>query len=392
MTSQTFTLTVASGAPQSWFTSLANKQWAAPVTNWLGASGVKDPLADNGNGAHIGIIEEWTGMGCDTQNKTIFLLANGGHSRYFGNEVYSCDLTQASPAWTRRRNATTAPPASGSYTKWADGRPCATHNTALTVAGEGRWFLLGMSGTNFNGGTDYRQWWEYKRTAGGTISGNAEDWVDLGSLTSTSFVGGIKGSALFDPVARQLIVVHGENSQPCIIYQSIDSPNTATTTLRNNSAIGFNDFENCAIDTTNRILFMWSKAPGGADMMRYVSLASNATKSGTIQSVTAPGGTPPPLYNQLHWHAASGAFITWDHNAGVIKKLAPIVSGGAYTGMNAWTSVAYTGTAPVYMSTQAAIYNRIQLIPDMGDGTAALVVVPRYAFPDTYVMRLTGAI
>ena len=44
------------------------------------------------------------------------------------------------------------------------------------------------------------------------------------------------------------------------------------------------------------------------------------------------------------------------------------------------------------MSGTALMYNKIQLIQDMGNGEAALVVVPRYGSPDVYVMRLSGAV
>jgi len=186
-----------------------------------------------------------------------------------------------------------------------------------------------------------------------------------------------------------LIAVNGNNVSPSIVYYNLSGSLTGSPTLENSNAIAFNTNESAAVDTTNHILLMRSLAVGGAQMYRWVSLASNATKTGTINSVSF-GGTHPSTNTQFYWHAPSQAFITWDF-AGGFRKLTPTVIGGAYTG-GSWTQVSGAGGPTPSDATGDKMYNKIQYIPDMGNGDAALIVVPRYANPDTYVMRLSGAI
>lgn len=391
-TSNTVGIVVTSPSVPAWFTSLSHKQWTTPLSNWLGDDAVEPLPSPGGTTGQVGIINEWTGMGADQTNKMIFMLANGGHNSYYGNEVYSCDLSAASPAWIRRRDPSTPTGYPNTITHFADGRPCSMHTTELTASAEGRWFQLGMPGTNYNGSTRNQQWWEFKPFDGaGTISGQANDWIDLGTANHPTYSGsaGIRGCAMWDAVDRQFIIVHGNNVSPSITYQSIDNMAGAPA-LQNTTQIAFNDFEACAIDTTNRILLMRSIAVGGAPMYRWVSLASNATKTGAINSITAPGGTAPPLPYAMYWHPASQAFITYDGASG-FRKLTPTVSGGAYTSLGNWTAVSgTTGTPP--SNPINLLYSKINLIHDMGDGTSAFIVVPRYQSPDVYVCRLTGTL
>ncbi len=143
------------GAP-AWFLEQRHERWTTPVSNWLGASDVKDPLAttapNSGTTGHAAIITAWTGMGADQTRKMIWMAGNGGHADYAGNEVYSCDLNVDSPAWIRRRNASPAPSNNQQvWTKWADATPPADHSGMHQVAAEGRWFRLSPEAPNWLG-------------------------------------------------------------------------------------------------------------------------------------------------------------------------------------------------------------------------------------------------
>lgn len=324
-------------------------------------------------------------MGMDQTRKMIFMLHNGGHNDYHGNEVYSCDLSLASPVWVRRRNPST-PTGSGHITKFSDGRPCSDHTTNLHIEAEGRWFTPGMASTNYFGYANYQQWWEYKPFDGsGTISGQADDWVDLGS-GHPSDDQSVKGLALWDSVDRQIIVSlpSGSNSGVHIAYQSIDNM-SGSAVLNNTNDHGITSSPCGAIDTTNRILLL-----RGDTLYKWIKLTSNATKTGSYNTLSVTG-TPPAAANAFHWHSPSNAFITWDQSGG-LYKLTPTVSSGNYTSA-VWTQVSGAGGPTPAMDAQMqGMWNKIQLINDMGNGDSALVVVPKYGTTDVYVMRLTGAV
>lgn len=376
--SSQFSVSIASNSAPAWFTALSHKQWASPVTNWIGAVA---PASPGGSTGHLSVLGAWCGMGIDQTRKMMFMLHNGGHNDYYGNEVYSCDLTLASPAWVRRRNPSTAS-GSGNIAKFSDGRPCSDHTTNLTIEAEGRWFTPGMSSTNYVGSANYNQWWEYKPFSGtGTISGAADDWVDLGNTHASNGLS-VAGLALWDSFDRQVLVFHNNNTSPSVEFQSIDNMSGAAA-LTNTQPLAMGGGMMGSIDTTNRIVLVrWNST------YYYLKLTNNTTKQAAWSSVSVSGTEPPNTY-QMHWHAPSNAFITWDGASG-LRKLTPTVSGGGYTSAT-WSAVAGAGGVTP-LSGSLLMYNKINIVQNMGDGTSALVIVSRYANPDTYVMRLTGAV
>ena len=361
-----------SGAVPAWFSALSHKQWATPVSNWLGASGVIPSPLPGGNTGHLSVVGAWCGMGVDPTRKTLFMLHNGGHNDYYGNEVYSCDLSLSSPVWVRRRDPST-PTGSGNISSFADGTPCSDHTTNLHVSAEGRWFTPGMSSTNYVGSANYNQWWEYLPTT--------DAWVNLGSSHAGNGLS-VAGLALWDSVDRQILVFHNNNTSPSVEFQSIDDM-SGSAALTNTQPLATGGGMMGSIDTTNRIvLIRWNST------YYYLKLTNNTTKQAAWSSVSVSGTEPPNTY-QMHWHAPSGAFLSWDGSSG-ISKLTPTVSGGNYTSA-VWSTVSgFTGSAPSSSST--LMYNKINIISDMGDGSAAFIVVPRYGNPDTYVCRITGAV
>lgn len=243
-----------------------------------------------------------------------------------------------------------------------------------------------MASTNYFGYASYHQWWEYKPFSGtGTISGQPEDWVDLGS-GHPGDDGSVKGVALWHAADRQIIVIlpSGSNSGVHVLYQSIDNM-SGSAVLTNTNDHGVSAGPQAAIDTTNNILLM-----RGDTVYKWLKLTSSATKTGAYNTLSVTG-TPAPYTSAFHWHAPSNAFITWDGSGG-LYKLTPTVSSGNYTSA-VWTQVAGAGGAtPVLDGLMNGMWNKVQLVNDMGNGNSALVIVPRYASPDVYVMRLTGAV
>lgn len=378
--SNTFSVSINNPTVPVWFSNLAHKQWSSPVTNWLGATGVKDPGA--GLGTHAGIITEWTGMLADQDDKTIAMLGNGGHNSYYGNEVYSCNLRASAPAWSRIKNADT-PTGSGDLAKWSNGQPASDHTGNIPIAANQRWFKLGMNSTNYLGFAHGNQWWEYDRTN--------NTYIDRGSTHQG--LGGIWGLTCWDPQDQQLIVIRPDatsGSQYGVEWVNISDLSTAVTSTR---WINIADGPAGGVDTTNHTLVLRFDRgnPTGLDV-HTLSLASNTTKQANWTRITSTGTQPPKTY-QMHWHAPSGAWLTWDGGQG-IYKLTPTVSGGVYTAA-VWSRVT-TGFTGVTVAADATgsnkMYSKINMIQNMGDGTSAFVVVPRYGNPDVYVCRLTGAV
>ena len=358
----------APGAP-AWFTNLGHLEAVAPVTNWLGASGVKDPLADTANrGAtgHRSIIDTWNGMGLDQDSRTAFMLHNGGHNDYYGNEVYSLDLASDAPAWIRRRDASVSD-GSGNLTKFSDGRPCSDHTANLHVAAEGRWFTAGMGSTNQFGYGNRQQWWEYDL--------ETEDYIDLGN----SHQGGGFGYALWDPEARQILTIFDQHNSASIEFQSIDNM-SGSPVLLNMNRLGAT--RAAAIDTTNRVLLA-----GAGNAWFFVRIDTNANRRAAWTPVNASGTPPADINTQIQWHAPSNAFITWD-GGNEIRKLTPTAG---YTSLS-WSGVPVGGVSMPASGAQYGMFDKVNLINDMGNGDSAMVLVPRYENPDTYVIRLTGPI
>lgn len=81
------------------------------------------------------IIGDWTGMSVDSRDSTIWMLANGGHNGYAGNQAIKCKLSIDSPIWEQA-----APPTPASQIRLgflvnpppprvnADGRPLSAHS------------------------------------------------------------------------------------------------------------------------------------------------------------------------------------------------------------------------------------------------------------------------
>jgi hypothetical protein len=384
MTARTFTLPIRAASVPSWFNALGHKQWAAPVTNTI--QSVLDPMATTTNigaaSGPSGIIRAYTGALCDQSMKTVALMGNGGHDDYWGNEVYSVRLDVASPAWTRLRNAT-ANPKSGApsltYPQLADGSPCSDHTGDYCVGANGKWFKCGLGSTNFNGDVKDQYWWSFDPQAA------TPDYTFLGSSYPVNGAGAINSTVSYD-AARHRIVKSMGSVNNGIRFYSADTGALVTT-------IPYYITESTltsAVDDTNGILLVFSQYTNTA---YWLNLAS----PGTVQSfpITGTANAPADKTSKVWWHAASNAFITWDGAQG-LKKLTPTVVGGAYTGI-AWSSVSGGGGVTVPSNMIAALgggmYSKTSLIKNMGDGTAALVIVPRWsAISDVWVMRLTGAV
>ena len=378
----TFVLNVLQTSVPAWFTALGHKQWAQPVGNTI--QSVADPLmlvmgrgvGNYGEAAGpSSIITGWTGAVCDQSLRTIAFLGNGGHNDYWGNEVYSFDLSAASPVWVRRRNATLADTfgSGASRGQWLDGRPVSDHTGDYCVAANGKWFKCGLGAPNYNGGEWGHFWWSFDPAA--------NDYTYLGNTYPRQPDGySISCSTAFDPSRNRII--------KCIpnVAVGVRSYSLAGAEVDSIAAYFATGTILASLDTTNDVLLVRAYA---SNTCYAINLATKA-----IATFTATGTRPTDSTAKIHWHAASNAFVTWDGAQGLLK-LTPTVVGGNYTAAE-WSPVGgATGVVPSGVNFGGGMYSKIQLITNMGDGTAALVIVPKWSTmpnKDVWVMRLTGAV
>jgi hypothetical protein len=368
------------GSAPAWFTATPDKNWVMPVKPSGVGSSLSSVYTSTPAGGPIQVFNEFSGMGLDRINKSVFFLGNGGHHTSDSNGVYSVDLSIAVPAWVQRRAPTTPPgDDNADHTKWSDGRPTSDHSGYMHLEAGGRWFKCGMGGTNYLGDAVNNQWWEYTRASNAlSVSGGGEDWIDLGGSFNTTFGGTTSMAAFYDAANGNIIAVHSDNGGGSCSLQIISLSSIAGTShtqvALNTNTLPFGGPCPSYWDTTNRILVVTSYTdPTTAYVFNF---ASNYTTNFSTISVTGylgdPGGSDT---GNASWHAPSHAFVRWSGSTG-LHKLTPTLGGAGYSAL-AWSAVASAGgSAPTTFNGGSGFYyDKCQIIPDMGDGRAALVAV-----------------
>jgi hypothetical protein len=215
MTSRTFTFTVSSSSGPSWFSELAPLTWLPIATGTNRASGTNlrtggdrldqvtytnshvwpSPSTYVGKpsiyGSPNNYCQNSNGAAVDPVNAEMFLVSNGGHGGYMGNETMRLRLKTDTPSWEIFVDSTppdylppsgTNPDTGNTGAFWSDEvyaykglawssyldgpayatpvttgpvarRPASTHTACLATYSEGKvWYSL-QSSTNLNGGT-----------------------------------------------------------------------------------------------------------------------------------------------------------------------------------------------------------------------------------------------
>lgn len=223
----------AGGSAPAWWAAMNVNTWATPVGNVI--ANVQDPAGSalygpSGSGNFSAVICAWNGAAWDPTRRKMFMLANGGHVNYGGNEVYAIDFSVNSPVWSRPRNATTPLPAGGqNYTQYSDGRPSSNHtyNSHAVIyplartPNTGRPVLLGLGSVYEQGARGHGRWFEFDvNNTGASISGQNNDWIDRGSNkingTNGSFPGSIAN--VWDPADQLMIHFDGGNSSAAGLF------------------------------------------------------------------------------------------------------------------------------------------------------------------------------
>ena len=368
----------------TWFSQAADLQWVTPLSNWLGDPAVLDPLANtiNAGDGPQNILYAYSGMALDAQSGEIRLLANGGHSNYFGNEVYRVSLMQQSPAWVRLRDAT---PFSGvsALGMLSDGRPTAGHTYSSSFGGNGRFIAFGRFGYDPAGDSKSNIVIEFVAKNPTQHDNLNNDWVNRTStfnITGSPYPG--NQSVFYDSQLNRIILVVGGNSQPGILVYDASSLGLVSS---NNTTLNDGGNDLCgAVDTVNRILLIHGNAG-------YWWIPLSKLAGGSWTNISAGGDIPDN--HGFTFHAASNAFVTYYPGRGLLK-LKPTVSSGGYSTLGSWTAVAGVSgptPQPYFNGSGEGLNNKCQVIDNMGDGRAALVYLPAWIKPDLYVMPLRAS-
>lgn len=357
------TFSPEANAVPNWLLALAVNEWSTPLLNSL--ANVKDPLADTTNHGvegFPGIINDYTGIATDNENKAVAFMAQGGHEGYYGNEFILCSLNSNNPVWTRRRDATAAEVDSADHATWSDGRPVSSHGYCIPLAAEGRFFLPGLGSVNFLGGTQ-ETWFEFSTAT--------NDWTNRGNFGNATVTGGM--ASAWDAQNRRIIFVRNNFVNPAVKAVSIDTF-TVVDSYGDGSVINDGNRFNCAIDSVNHILCVFANGIYAMDLNNIAGGFSHFT----------PSGSAPNQYNRSVYDPNTQAFYCWNGTGKNIHKFTPTLGSGSYS-TGAWSSVTGTGVTPPDAG-GAGHFGKTGLLTF--GSRSVLVIVPAYQNPDLHTCRL----
>lgn len=400
--------TNSSSAP-AWFQSLPEKTWTVIAggngygatfqngstlsAQWPGLSGVSCSTAAS-SGYQSGIIRAWCGGVVNQELRELILAANGGHGDYWGNEVYALQLNQAIPAWIRLTDPTPASfcngkdeylgATGGAPAHYADGRPRAMHTANTQCYGAGKVWQMGQSAFASIGHSNSHTWAFDRDSLIGQSYPVAHDggigaWRYIGSGPVAPATVGF-GAAAWDPVGRKAWGVYGEDDEKA--YWSVDSVTLDIATYHQPISGAHFGSQWACIDPVRRKLVVSDY--NSSDL--YL-LDLNNPIAGFVRQVTT-GGSAGRKYFGTSYHAASDAFISMDVGVNV--------SGEFYKldlSTWAWSLIDKSGgvsPANQYGDVQGT-NGKFNLIADMGNGQACIVLVTGTGSGHTYVYKLPMA-
>lgn len=408
-----------SNAP-AWFTNLPERVWTdvAGGSNYSGAAWQKgarlidvapNPLPPGGSG-HDGIIKAWNGATVAQGRGEYIKAAEGGHADYAGNEIYALRLRDEVPAWQRIWGPTPnnlLGPGTGSiinepYITNDDGTPKTMHGwytRQFSEHDERIWLLA----TNEGGGNWTTDTWSIPRGSLGPGVVTPSLWVYHGRTWTTlpSSMSFQAGPTAYDPVARQIMLAaeyadsQGVRRIDCAAAvaagrQSSSGPLVPGTT-QYNVALGGNPFGGggWSVITTNTSPRCWI-AGSSNDNLLYVW---NLEAPGQMRTKSVTGGTIADLCGAAY-HAPSRKIIIGgppNITANLRTLTVPADPWNATSGFNMSTLTAAGGSVSA-VSGFNGTYSQFQMINDMGNGQACIVMHTRSTSQPTYVYKLPAVV
>ena len=429
----------------AWFLELPEKTWT-PVAGSVGER-IADvqPSTALGFGATIQTLATaWTGGCVDQERGELVFAANGGHADYAGNEVYACQIRNERPRWYRLNDPTpasmikTALSAAVSTSNsvggqglnpdryaamFADGRMRSVHGWHSCQFANGKVWYPHQSSPS-GGGNSSPHAWVFDRGASGipTSAGqsplawanNSGPWTWLGATHTGSTVldkqgesYGVAPCSAYDPVSRLIWTIEGNT---CRLWSSL---NTVTREIKGSSVYPYAN--NTGSDG------MWGTVVRDPkDRWRFLVVPARYRKGLHVLNLKAANPYAESAWSVVEvsdttvltdttgcgavFHAPSRSILLGNPigNYGslggeVIAIRVPVNTDGSYAG-GVWKvsrvaagsgsinpAAGVRGTPP--SSEQNGAWSKFNLIEDMGNGQAALVVCLAVDQP-TYVYKL----
>lgn len=413
---QSATTTCGPSAAPDWFVNQPERTWVQIAggevmgQSWQRGSRIfdvkPDPLPPGGDGINA-VHNNWTGACASQESGEYYLPAQGGHSGYYGNEIYALALRDSTPSWKRIWGPTPNyqiltgdmgynPPA----TSYQDGNPRSIHGWfAPQCSRDGRIWLNGTPAYGNTAGTWGTSVYSIDRN---NISAG---WVYHGRLW-TSIPGGSPGSTFsfqsgpnaYDRVGNVMYAAAEFATQDAIATFNADravsvgpqsqssGPAVAGRTIIPEGYVGLNNAWSVVLH--NLTPRFW--VVGRTSNSNLWILDPSNPGAGFQERTTSGAGS---------WDRGCGAVYVAAHNAiyvGGVETGATVrrlkVPSNPLTGT--WTWETLTNNAGSATPTGGYQYNgtfsKFQVIEEMGDGRAALVLMSNVQGP-TYVYKLPAA-
>jgi hypothetical protein len=367
----------------SWFTSMNDNTWAQiPATNTLqdvltSVSGQNDWTT------------AWNGASVDQDNNHYILANNGGHGNGSSNAAYYLDLKAESPTWIEALPPSAQAGATDSNDGWdnytaPDGQPRSCHGWNAHVWGNGRFVLTSMQGM---------------ATAGTPSSAcmslnwpNPTAWVDHGVAFPNVYGTNFEASpGCYDPIDNNFWGVYHENKNGGLSCWSIDGDTFAFTLYEippdpNNGPLI--NWVVCIPE--DRYLLAGGDWSGGVVNPGFMVLdLTNPSAGWTARPFT---GTQAMRDDGTHavYHAGTKAFYTWDSIGSSVWKCSVPADGDFLNGDFVWSTVTAGAGSASPPSVGNGPFSKFNIVDDMGNGQAALVLLTQQALP-TYIYKLPVA-
>ena len=360
------------------------------------------PHADGGPDNPGSITAAWTGGAVDQARGEYLFAGNGGHGDYPGNEAYALALRDEAPAWRRIADPTpndrlgdVSNEGDGTYT---DGRPRAMHST-FECFGDGRiWFPLQNSVTSGGGGTVNGVVSFHRDLLGDAATPLPWTEDDLGAwerwgapFPDGAYLGSmIFGVCAFDRVDHRVWALGG-NSANYTVYWSVDTSEDTLgqiATYQDDQAFGH-----------------WGGWVVIAHDLRILVAGDHYRESITVLDLTMAGA--PGAWTEItkvegegfYESGAGGVYSEASHAIGAgnpvsqgtaIHRLQiPTTDAGDYdaSGTWSWTTLQPEGPDIVVSSGNSFTYTKWNVVEDMCNGQAALVVLADIGAP-THVYKI----
>jgi len=421
----------------TWWTSATDGQWTAIAggggfgSNYQNGNRLSDvapspPVTDSGTG-QSSIIETWSGGTVDYVNARYFLVANGGHGDYAGNEGYVLNLRTATPSWQRfidptpNGSITYNDSPGASFAKNSDGRARSMHTSAFQCYGDYQiWYPYCNSYSSPSGGsTPYVA--SFNTLNSGVAAALADNttlawdgtvgpWQFWGIIPGNSGIDGDGstgaasfGCSCFDRWGHRVYGFGGlgfdrTNTYVWYINTLGDAAGTGNSYLLN-SGNPYADFRWAVCVFDLRIIV----AADGSNGRLVVFDLNNVGGSGwyTVPTVSGTGyyggGVSGPFPGAFYIPKTRQIAVGDPPNIGnKVYALNVPTTADAYgrtiynpSGVWTWTNSTPGGVTLTFPN-DTKPYNRFNGIEDMGDGRSALVYVGGVNAP-TYVYKIPAA-